>query len=81
MTKSRLPGFFIRSNNLRYRLAYHSEQTPQPDSRVTLSGQLDRTGLAKIRVDLRFHEADAWSVVRTHELFSDWLTRTGFRSS
>ena len=78
MTKSRLPGFFIRSNNLRYRLAYHSEQIPQPDSRVTLSGEFDRTGLAKIRVDLRFHETDAWSVVRTHELLSDWLTRTGF---
>jgi hypothetical protein len=78
MTRSRLPGFFIRSNNLRYGLAYHSEQTPRPDSRVTLSGELDRTGLAKIRVDLRFHEIDAWSVVRTHELLSDWLMRTGF---
>ena len=80
MTRSRLPGFFIRNKNLRYRLAYHSEQIPQPDSRVTLSGEFDRTGLAKIRVDLRFHETDAWSVVRTHELLSDWLIRTGFRS-
>ena len=78
MTRSRLPGFFIRNKNHRYRLAYHSEQIPQPDSRVTLSGEFDRTGLAKIRVDLRFHETDAWSVVRTHELFSDWLIRTGF---
>jgi hypothetical protein len=78
MTRSRLPGFFIRSRNHRYRLAYYSEQIPQPDSRITLSEQLDRTGLARIRVDLRFHETDARSVVRTHELFSDWLTRTGF---
>ena len=78
MTRSRLPGFFIRSKNLRYRLAYYSEQTPQPDSRVMLSGQTDRTGLEKIRVDLRFQESDARSVVRTHELFSDWLIRTGF---
>jgi len=78
MTRYRLPGFFIRSDNLRYGLSYHSEQIPHPDSRVTLSGELDRTGLAKIRVDLRFHESDARSVVRTHELFSAWLTRTGF---
>ena len=77
MTKSRLPGFFIRSKNSRYRLAYHSEQIPRPDSRVTLSKETDRTGLAKIRVDLRFHETDARSIVRTHELFCDWLTRTG----
>jgi glycine/D-amino acid oxidase-like deaminating enzyme len=78
MTRMRLPGFFIRSKNLRYRLAYYSEQTPQPNSRVVLSGQNDRMGLPKIRVDLRFHESDAWSVVRTHELFSEWLIRTGF---
>jgi hypothetical protein len=78
MTKSRLPGFFIHSKTLRYRLAYHSEQTPQPNSRVTLSTHADRTGLAKICVDLRFDEIDARSVVRTHELLSDWLIRTGF---
>ena len=77
LTRSRLPGFFVRSRNHRYRLAYHSEQIPQPDSRVMLSGQLDRTGLPKIRVDLRFHQNDARSVVRTHELFSDWLIGTG----
>jgi hypothetical protein len=78
MTKSRLPGFFIRSKDLRYRLAYHAEQTPQPSSRVTLSKHADRTGLAKICVDLRFDETDARSMVHTHELLSGWLTRTGF---
>jgi choline dehydrogenase-like flavoprotein len=77
MTKARLPGFFIRNAQMRYRLAYHSEQVPRPESRVTLSEEADRTGLAKIRVDLRFHEIDAWSVVRTHELLSAWLRSTG----
>ena len=78
MAKSRLPGFFVRNRDLRYRLAYHAEQTPQPSSRVTLSNDTDRTGLAKISVDLRFDESDARSMARTHELLSDWLTRTGF---
>jgi choline dehydrogenase-like flavoprotein len=78
MTRSRLPGFFIRSKNLRYRLAYHSEQTPQPDSRVTLSEHRDRTGMAKLKIDLRFNKTEARSIVRTHELFSKWLIRTGF---
>ena len=78
LTSSRIPGFFIPSKNLRFGLAYHSEQVPQPDSRVALSGKLDRTGLPKLRVDLQFHQIDAWSVVRTHELLSDWLLRTGF---
>lgn len=78
VTKSRLPGFFIRSKNRRYRLAYHAEQLPQADSRVTLSKEFDRTGFPKLRIDLRFHENDAWSVVRTHDLLSDWLVKTGF---
>jgi GMC oxidoreductase/FAD binding domain len=78
VTRTRIPGFFIRSKNHHYPLAYHMEQIPQRDSRVTLSEKFDRTGLAKIRVDLRFHETDAWSVVRTHELLADWLVRTGF---
>jgi hypothetical protein len=78
LTRSRIPGFFVRNKNLRYGLAYHSEQAPQPDSRVTLCGEADRTGLAKIRVDLRFHQTDAWSVVRTHELLSDWLVKNKF---
>jgi hypothetical protein len=78
LSKFRVPGFFVRSKSRRYRLAYHSEQIPKSNSRVTLSGDLDRTGLAKLRIDLKFHEIDAWSVVRTHELLSDWLTRTSF---
>lgn len=77
MTKARIPGFFVDSKDLRYRLAYHSEQLPQAASRVTLSGESDRTGLPKIRIDLRFHPTDALSVVRTHELLADWLIRAG----
>lgn len=78
LTKSRMPGFFIRSKDLRYRLAYHSEQSPQRDSRVVLSEDLDRTGFPRMRVDLRFRTDDAKSVVRTHELLSDWLVRNRF---
>jgi|SRR5579871_594773 len=78
LTKYRLPGFFVRSKDLRYRLAYHSEQQPRADSRTTLSNELDQTGLPKLRIDLRFHSADGWSVVRTHELLANWLVRNGF---
>jgi hypothetical protein len=78
LTRSRIPGFFIRNKNRRYGLAYHSEQVPQSESRITLCKEVDRTGLPKIRVDLRFHQTDAWSVVRTHELLSDWLVNNRF---
>lgn len=75
--KTRLPGLFILNKNHKYGIAYHSEQTPNPESRVTLSTELDRTGLPKLNIDPRFHERDAASVVRTHELFEQWLKDTG----
>lgn len=74
----RIPGFFVRNASRRYPLAYHSEQIPRPESCVRLSGEVDRTGLEKLHIDLRFHEIDARSIVRTHELLDEWLTRTGF---
>lgn len=76
-TKIRIPGFFVRNRAMRYPLAYHAEQLPQPDSRVWLSKDCDRTGLRKLRIDLRFDRRDAISVVRTHELLEAWLQRTG----
>jgi choline dehydrogenase-like flavoprotein len=76
-SKTRLPGFFILNKGHRYGLSYHSEQVPHPESRVTLKSELDRTGLPKLKIDLRFHEQDAVSIVRTHDLFEKWLKQTG----
>ena len=78
LTTPRIPGFFVRNSSRRYPLAYHSEQIPFSESRVWLSDKRDRTGLEKLHIDLRFHENDARSVVRTHELLAEWLQRTGF---
>lgn len=75
-SKTRLPGFFILNKGRRYGLSYHSEQIPHPQSRVTLQSELDRTGLPKLKIDLRFHEQDAVSIVRTHDLFEEWLKQT-----
>ncbi len=78
LTSPRIPGFFVRNALRQYPLAYHSEQIPRPESRVTLSDTRDRTGLERLRIDLRFHPDDARSIVRTHELLADWLQQTGF---
>jgi choline dehydrogenase-like flavoprotein len=77
VSKPGLPGLFLRNPEHRYRLFYQSEQSPNPDSRVTLADAVDRTGLPQLMIDLRVREEDAWSVVRTHELFSQWLERVG----
>jgi choline dehydrogenase-like flavoprotein len=77
VSKPGLPGLFLRNPDHRYRLFYQSEQSPNPDSRVTLTDAVDRTGLPKLMIDLRIREEDAQSVVRAHELFSQWLHRSG----
>lgn len=72
-----MPGFFVRNAARRYGLSYHAEQSPQPDSRVTLSEDYDRLGVPKLRIDYRFARADAEAVLRAHEHLAAWLTRTG----
>ncbi|MEZ5937647.1 MAG: GMC oxidoreductase [Hyphomonadaceae bacterium] len=60
-----------------YRLDYHAEQTPHPDNRVSLSGNLDSLGMPKLRIRLSFHDEDIRSVVQMHDLLDEDLRRAG----
>jgi choline dehydrogenase-like flavoprotein len=71
--KTRLPGVFVRNPGGRYGLSYHSEQLPNPDSRLTLTRREDRLGLPKLAIDLRFLPEDAESTLRQHKLLENWL--------
>jgi hypothetical protein len=77
VTPMRLPGFYVRNRSMRYGLAYHAEQLPNPHSRVRLSDAVDRLGLPRLHIDLRFAPEDASALVRTHELLGDWLSKSG----
>ena len=73
----RLPGFVVRNRAQTYGLSYHSEHFPDPSSRVTLSKETDPLGLPRLCIDLRFSEANADAIVRTHVALDAWLRRTG----
>ncbi len=75
VAKPRLPGLFLQNPAQRYGLEYHSEHLPSPDSRLMLSDKTDRLGMPQLKIDLRFSEADAASVVRAHDAIEAWLTR------
>ncbi|WP_370675193.1 FAD-dependent oxidoreductase [Pleomorphomonas sp. PLEO] len=77
IAKPPTPGFFARNAARRYGLSYHAEQSPQPDSRVTLTDDFDRLGVPKLRIDYRFARADAEAVWRAHEHLAGWLSRNG----
>lgn len=59
----------------RYSLRYHSEQAPNPDSRVWLGSQA-KTG-PELCIDFRYQEEDARSVVRAHEALDAALQASG----
>jgi choline dehydrogenase-like flavoprotein len=77
LSKRRIPGFYLRNRRYRYGLFYHSEQWPNPDSRITLTDQTDRLGLPIARIGFHFHERDAASILRTHDAFAGWILSSG----
>ncbi|HTV90164.1 MAG TPA: GMC oxidoreductase, partial [Stellaceae bacterium] len=73
----RLPGFFIRNKARRYAFFYHAEQAPNLASTVTLGGQRDRLGMPRLKIDLRYGEGDAQSVVTAHAIIDRNLRAAG----
>ena len=73
--RTRLPGIFLRNPARRYGLEFHAEQLPRPDSRLTLGDTVDRLGMPRLRIDLRYSDDDASAVVRAHDSLQGWLER------
>jgi choline dehydrogenase-like flavoprotein len=72
-----LPGFFIPNAARRYALFYHAEQAPNRDSTVRLTDARDALGMPRLRIDLRYGEVDARSVVDSHAIIDRGLRRSG----
>ena len=76
--EKRPPGLFYPNPRRIFGLRYHSEQLPNPDSRVTLSEQRDANGVPLPRVDLRFTDPDIDSVVAAHEVLNRLVPDAGW---
>jgi hypothetical protein len=73
----RLPGFFIPNKARRYAFFYHAEQAPNPTSTVSLAGTRDALGLPRLKIDLRYSDLDAGSVVAGHRIIDRDLREAG----
>ena len=80
MRRRRVPGFFLYSRDNTYPLQYHGEHLPNCNSRVTLTEERDALGMRKLRIDLRFSEADVDGVIRAHERWDAYLRGHGIGS-
>lgn len=59
-------------------LRCHSEQMPNPESRVTLAGERDALGVNRVALDWRLTETDKRLVNEIHTLLATEVGRTGF---
>jgi choline dehydrogenase-like flavoprotein len=77
LARPRLPGFFILNRAHRYSLFFHAEHAPNRDSTVRLAPSRDALGMPRLRIDLRFAEIDARSVVAAHRVIEGGLREAG----
>ena len=73
----RVPGFMVyRADNV-YPLQYHGEQLPRRDSRVTLADARDAVGMPRLRIDIRYSDADVDGILRAHRCWDEYLRKHG----
>jgi choline dehydrogenase-like flavoprotein len=77
LTKPRKPGFLVRNRDGRYALHYHAGQEPNPGNRIVLTDEVDRFGLPRVAIDLRFTEGDVRSVIGSHQVLDSALRTSG----
>ncbi len=73
LQKPAIPGLQFSNRARKYALHYHAEHLPNMASRITLDEDCDRFGLRKVKLDLRFTEADAVPIVKCHRHLSEWF--------
>jgi choline dehydrogenase-like flavoprotein len=68
---------FMKKRSCVYFLANMSEQIPNPDSRVTLSDDVDELGMRRVKLDWRLHEYDIWSAIRCQQILDSEFQKAG----
>jgi choline dehydrogenase-like flavoprotein len=71
------PWMLHKLGGVEVALLVRGEQAPNPDSRVTLSGERDSTGVPRVKLDWRMTEIDVRSVATLVEALGRELARLG----
>jgi choline dehydrogenase-like flavoprotein len=77
LPERKLPSVMLHNPANVYDLHFDAEQSPNRDSRVTLSDKSDEFGTPRLRVDWRFSETDVQSVAKSFEILRDEFRRSG----
>jgi choline dehydrogenase-like flavoprotein len=77
LSRRKFPSLAFASKSNTYTLHYDGEQSPNPESRVTLTRQKDEFGVPRLRVDWRCQSSDVESVIRSAQLIQASLEASG----
>jgi len=77
LAERKFPSVILRNKTNRFSLEVHSEQFPNPDSRISLCDTRDELGMPQVRIDWRYLPEDIDSVRKTLDAFAAEFARTG----
>jgi choline dehydrogenase-like flavoprotein len=77
LAKRKFPSVILNNKSNQFTFEIHSEQYPNPDSRLTLTDETDALGMRKIRIDWQYLPEDILSVRRSLKLFISEINGSG----
>jgi choline dehydrogenase-like flavoprotein len=80
LAERKFPSVIIKPKANLYSLDFHSEQQPQPASRVSLEARADALGMPRLRIDWRYTKGDVDTVSRSIALLAEDFSRSGIGS-
>ena len=73
----KFPSIIIKPRRNLYSLDFHTEQQPNPSSRVQLSDRVDELGVPRLKIDWKYCAADVDTCSRSLALLAQALDRSG----
>ncbi len=77
LAQRKFPSVILNNKNNQFTLEIHSEQIPNPDSRITLITEKDTLGMPKVNIDWRYLPEDIQSVEKTLDVFVEEFQKSG----
>lgn len=77
LASRKFPSLVVKPRNQTYAIEVHSEQTPNRDSRISLSDQKDAFGMPRVKVDWRWLPLDIDTVRNTVQALGEDLAAAG----
>jgi len=77
LAKRKFPSVILKNKSNQFTLEIHSEQYPNPNSRVTLLNEKDALGMPKVKIDWQYLPEDIDSVRKSLDIFVEEFKKSG----